>query len=125
MGFETTKVRHFRDLRVWHAAHDLALSIYQITKSFPIDERYGLTSQLRRAAVSISANIAEGSKRPSTKDLCHFLDIAQGSNEEVKSLLLLARDLHYLPATQCVAFFEKLEVVGAMLQALLRSLKSK
>jgi four helix bundle protein len=124
MGLESTKVRCFQDLRVWQIAHELALSIYRLTQDFPREERYGLTSQIRRAVVSISANIAEGSKRPSTRDLCHFLDIAQGSNEEVKCLLLLSRDLHYLPADQFGVLFEKSEAVGAMLNGLLQSLKS-
>ena len=119
----TIKVRSFGDLRVWQIAHQLALAIYQITKNFPHEERYGLTSQLRRAVVSIAANIAEGSKRPSTKDLCHFLDIAQGSNEEVKCLLMLSRDLHYMPSDQFVGLFEKSEAIGAMLNGLLQSLR--
>src|SRR5258708_36023528 len=118
------KVRSFADLKVWHMAHELALSVYQKTKDFPKEERYGLTSQLRRAVVSISANIAEGSKRPSTRDLCHFLDMSQGSTEEVKCLLLLARDLQYLPSEQFDALIQKAESVGSMLCRLIQSLKS-
>jgi four helix bundle protein len=122
-GMET-KIQRFQDLRVWSLAHQLALKVYECTKAYPVDERYGITSQLRRAVVSIGANIAEGSKRSSTKDLCHFLAIAQGSNEEVKFLLLLSRDLHYLSQDAFNLLFNKCDRVGAMLHSLSLSLKS-
>ena len=100
------QIRHFRDLIVWQKAHQMALKIYRATKLFPADERFGLTSQLRRASISVAANIAEGSARRSTKDLCHFLNMSQGSNEEVKCLLLLARDLEYLPSSEMDSLFK-------------------
>jgi four helix bundle protein len=117
------KIRCFRDLRVWNEAHSLAREIYQVTQKFPKDERYGLTSQLRRAAVSISSNIAEGSKRSTTKDLCHFLYMAQGSTEEVKSHLILAENIHYLNAAAYQVLFRRCQHVGILLNGLLRSLK--
>jgi four helix bundle protein len=86
----------FRDLRVWHQAHRLALSIYTITEGFPRSETYGLTSQLRRASVSVPANIAEGCGRGSDAELVRYLRIALGSVNELDYELLLAYDLHYV-----------------------------
>ena len=89
------KTRCFEDLIVWQKAHAFALGIYKLTKSFPSSELYGLTSQFRRSAVSIAANIAEGYKKRGTKDKIRFLNIAQGSLEESRYYLILARDLNY------------------------------
>jgi len=89
-------MRNFRELTVWQKAHDLALEVYRDTKGFPADERFGLTVQLRRAAVSIASNIAEGCGRGSDKDFARFLGIAAGSASEVEYQILLARDLGYL-----------------------------
>jgi len=118
------KVRNFQDLRVWVEARQLSQVIYQATMTFPKEEIYGLTSQLRRAAVSISSNIAEGSKRLTTKDLCHFLAIAQGSNEEVKSLLILAQDIGYLDSKHFQEIFKHCRNIGILLNGLTRSLRS-
>jgi four helix bundle protein len=118
------KIRSFRDLRVWGKAQVLAQTIYQATGRFPKEELYGLTSQLRRAGISISTNIAEGSKRSTTKDLCHFLSIAQGSNEEVKSLLMLAKSLSYLDSSQFQSIHLQSQAIGVMLNGLIRSLRS-
>jgi four helix bundle protein len=117
-------IQRFQDLRVWQKAHRLALQVYQQTCRFPDHERFGMISQLRRASVSIAANIAEGSKRTSTKDLCHFLAIAEGSNEEVKCLLMLSRDLKYLSLEAFIGLFQESENIGAMLNGLAESLKS-
>ena len=89
-------MQSFRDLKVWEKAHKLTLDVYRVTKAFPADERFGLTSQLRRACASIPANIAEGCGRSGGKELRRFLDIAMGSASEVEYHLLLARDLNYL-----------------------------
>lgn len=89
-------MRDFRELKVWHKAHALTLDVYRATKSFPKDELYGLTSQIRRAAVSIGANIAEGSGKNSRPELARFLQIALGSASELEYHLLLSRDLGYL-----------------------------
>ena len=118
------KVRNFRDLRVWQKAHDLVLTVYRVTDNFPQGELYGLTSQVRRAAVSVAANIVEGSSRRSCKDLCHFLNLSQGSNEELKYLLILSADLSFLPKSALPAMLETADHVGAMLHALMRSLES-
>jgi four helix bundle protein len=89
-------MRDFRELKVWHKAHALTLDVYRATKLFPKEERYGLTSQIRRAAVSIGANIAEGSGKNSRPELGRFLQIALGSASELEYHLLLSRDLDYL-----------------------------
>jgi four helix bundle protein len=89
-------VRSYRDLIVWQRAMDLAKLVYGVTASFPASERYGLTSQLRRAAVSIAANIAEGHGRNSSKEFVQFLGISRGSLTETETLLILARDLNFI-----------------------------
>jgi len=124
MEQKTSLVRHFQDLRVWKEAHAFSLAVYQATQRFPKDELYGLTSQFRRAAVSIELNIAEGSKRETTKDLCHFLNMSEGSTEEAKCLLLLARDLRYIEQTLFQTLWDKASVISAMLNSLIRSLRS-
>jgi four helix bundle protein len=88
----------FKDLRVWEKAYELTLSAYKQTGCFPKEEMYGLTSQLRRAASSVGANIAEGCGRRSDPEMKRFLQIARGSANEVEYHLLLARDLQYLSA---------------------------
>jgi len=89
-------MRDFRQLKVWEKAHHFTLQVYKITKHFPSDERFGLTSQLRRAAVSVSTNIAEGCGRNSEPELARYMSIAAGSASEVEYQLLLARDLKYI-----------------------------
>jgi four helix bundle protein len=88
-------IRDFRDLFVWQRAIDLAKEVYTLTRAFPPDERFGMTSQLRRAVVSVSSNIAEGHARR-TKEYGHFLCVARGSLAEVESQLFLAAELGYL-----------------------------
>jgi four helix bundle protein len=90
-------VNSFRDLRVWQAAMELVSSIYQVTQSFPTQETYGLTSQMRRAAVSIPSNIAEGHTRESTKEFLHYISMAQASLAELQTQVEIAAMLHYLP----------------------------
>lgn len=90
---QQTPAKTFADLIVWQKAHAFVLAAYKLTESFPKSELYGLTSQLRRAAVSIAANIAEGFKKRSPADKARFLNIAQGSLEEVQYYLILAHDL--------------------------------
>jgi four helix bundle protein len=89
-------MKDFKDLKVWEKAHLLTLLVYQETRSFPKEELYGLTSQLRRAAASVAANIVEGCGRRSDGEFSRFLQIARGSASEVEYHLLLARDLHLL-----------------------------
>lgn len=89
------KSKKFTDLIVWQKAHELVMRIYKETKSFPREEIYGLTSQMRRAAVSVPANIAEGYRKRGKQDKVRFLNIAQGSLEELKYYLILSIDLEY------------------------------
>ena len=90
----------FKRLKSWEKAHALTLDVYRVTKSFPKEEIYGLTSQMRRAAASVPANIAEGYGRKGEAELGRFLSIASGSACELEYHLLLARDLGYLPASE-------------------------
>lgn len=87
--------RSFRDLIVWQKAHQFVLLVYRYTKSFPKEEIYGLSSQFRRSAISIPANIAEGFKKRSRTDKARFMNISQGSLEECRYYLILAADLGY------------------------------
>ena len=89
------RTKNFQDLIVWQKAHQFVLSVYKMTKDFPKDEMYGLTSQFRRAAVSIAANIAEGFRKNGKLDKLRFYNIAQGSLEECRYYLLLTHDLEY------------------------------
>ena len=89
-------MRDFHKLGIWQRSHQLTLDVYKVSKSFPKDELFGLTSQIRRAASSIPTNIAEGCGRSSNKDYAHFLQIAIGSASEVEYELLLAHDLEYI-----------------------------
>ena len=110
------------NLKVWQRSHTLVLSIYKETKRFPTEEKFRLTQQLRRSAVSISANIAEGSKRKTDKEYCHFLFISQGSLEEVKYYLLLSRDLHYISHQRFLDLFSIAEDVGKLLYGFINKL---
>jgi four helix bundle protein len=111
-------MQRFTDLDVWKRSHALALVIYKLTISLPNDERFGLTSQLRRAAVSVAANIAEGSKRRGKNDYARFLNIGEGSLAEVECLLLLARDLKYLSPEQIASSLQEASEIARMLNAL-------
>jgi four helix bundle protein len=90
-------MQHYSKLEVWRRSHELVLALYRCTDSFPVTERYGLSTQLRRAASSVPTNIAEGSKRATPNDYAHFLNIAEGSLSETEYLLILSRDLGYIP----------------------------
>ena len=117
-------MRDFRDLKVWHKAHEFALDVYRGTRSFPADERFALTQQLRKAASSIPSNIAEGCGRESERELARFLSIAAGSASEVEYQLLLGRDLEYLPSGNYDDLVSKVNEVKRMLNALIRKLRA-
>jgi len=117
-------VRSFEDLIVWQKAHQLTLIIYQMTISYPADERFGIVSQIRRSAVSISANIAEGQTK-TRKDFLRFLEIARGSLEETKYHLLLSRDLSYCTIPQYDDVSQKSDEVGRLLYGLIQKLRTK
>lgn len=111
----------FRDLKSWQKAFELALSIYPATRSFPKDEIYGLSGQLRRAAVSVVSNIAEGKGRSSDKDLLHFLGNARGSLFELETQLDLAERLSYIDRTRASQLRFEASEAGKLLSGLIRS----
>jgi four helix bundle protein len=113
--------RSFRDLVVWQKAHQLVLDLYRFSRGFPDDERFGLTSQFRRAAVSVPANIAEGFPKRGTSDKMRFFNIAQGSLEEVHYYLLLATDLGYGDGGK---FLEQRDQVAKLLNAYISAINS-
>jgi four helix bundle protein len=119
----TFAVQDFRKLQAWHKAHRLTLAVYRATKGFPHDELYGLTSQIRRSATSIGANIAEGCGRSGSGDLARFLGIASGSASELEYHLLLAHDLENLdgPAYQRLSAY--VAEVKQMLSSLMRRVR--
>jgi len=112
-----------KELDVWKAGIDLVLDIYEVTRDFPKEEIYGLTSQLRRAAASIPSNIAEGAARRSDKEFVQFLYIALGSLSEVETQVIIADKLRYLDDSS--ELFEKLVSIKKMLIALIKHLKEK
>jgi len=120
-----TKIKSFTDLFAWREAHKLVLLIYKITKGFPNDERFGLTSQLCRAGISISSNIAEGFSRGTMKDKIQFYRIAQGSITEVQNQLLIARDINYLEKNNFNKIADQTILVSKLTNGLIKSSKSK
>jgi four helix bundle protein len=118
-------MKDFRQLEVWRIAQELAVGVYRQTNHFPKEERYGLTGQLRRAAVSIPTNLAEGCGRAGDADFARFVQIAFGSACEMESLLLLSRDLGFLKGIDYEATQSKLVSIKRMLAALLKKLKAE
>ena len=118
-------MRDFRQLKVWEKAHHLTLQVYKITNFFPSDERFGLTGQLRRAAASVSTNIAEGCGRESERELARFMSIAAGSASEVEYQLLLAYDLNYLQDETYRELNQQVNEVKRMLNSFIQKLKAK
>ena len=114
------KVKTFEDLIVWQKAHRLVLEVYAITNGFPKSEVYGITSQMRRAATSVPANIAEGYTRFGNKEKIRFYNISQGSLQELKYFFLLCRDLNYI--TNFEELLRKLDEVAKLLQGLINSI---
>ncbi len=112
----------FKDIIAWQKAHIFVLNVYRETKSFPSDERLGLTSQVRRAAVSISSNIVEGSQRGSDKEFVRFLRIARGSLAEVQAQLLIARDLSYLTVEEFDRLAQQAVEVNKLLNGLMKGI---
>lgn len=105
----------FKNIKVWQKAHELVIEIYKVTKSFPVSERYNLTSQLKRSCASVPTNIVEGYKRKSNKDFAHFLNMADSSLEETKYHLLLAYDLTYLDKAAYEQLITLADEIGRML----------
>ena len=117
-------MKDLRQLQVWDKAHQLALAIYKITKEFPKEELYGLTSQIRRASMSIPTNIAEGCGKYTDADFARFLQIAMGSASETEYQLLLSHDLGFLNSEQYSVLNADITEVKRMLASLLRTLRA-
>ena len=119
---ESTHVRSHKDLDVWQQAMDLTSEIYSLTGKFPKEELYGLVMQIRRSAVSIPSNIAEGASRNSSREFIQFLHVALGSAAELETQLLLAQRMGFLSESWPLALLDQ---IRRMLTALLRALKGK
>ena len=113
-------MKGFKELKVWQKAHAMTIAVYDMTRAFPREELYGLTSQLRRSASSIGANIAEGCGRRSDGEVARFLQIARGSASEIEYHILLARDLHYLREEQFRELSHQADELQRMLTALIQ-----
>jgi four helix bundle protein len=114
-----SQITQFQQLETWQEAHRLVLAVYQATQSFPNEERYGLVAQMRRAAISIPANVAEGFKRRGIQDKVRFYNMAEGSLEELKYFCLLSKDLGYLISN--ADLMTQAEAVGRLLNGLIGS----
>jgi four helix bundle protein len=117
-------MQNYKDLKVWDKSHQLTLQVYKASKTFPKDELYSLTNQLRRAISSIPANIAEGCGTKSQNDFAHFLNVALGSANEAEYFLLLSKDLEYLPLEQYTILYDKINEVKAMLISLINKVRA-
>jgi len=112
-----------KDLEVWKNSIKLVTTIYTVTKSYPKEELFGLTNQMRRSAVSIPSNIAEGAARNSKKEFIQFLYIARGSLTELETQIIVSQNLNYLPKETIISLENELKIIGGQLSGLLRSLK--
>jgi four helix bundle protein len=117
-------MRDFRKLKIWERAHSITLSTYRLTKNFPKDELYGLTSQMRRSSASVPTNIAEGCGRNSQAEFERFLILPMGSSSELEYQMLLARDLGYVDAKTFSELTSELSELRRMLNAFIQKLKN-
>ncbi len=118
-------MQNYKELKVWAKAHEVTLSIYKTSKSFPKDEIYSLTNQLRRASASIPANIAEGCGKNTQLDFANFLNIALGSANETEYFLILSKDLGYLMDGDFLKLSDNINEIKAMLISLIQKVRSK
>lgn len=123
MNDNKSKIEKFSDLKVWQEAHKLVINMYKLTKSFPKDEDFGLTSQIRRASVSITSNIAEGFGRRG-KEKTQFYNFSIGSLYEVQNQLMICKDVGYITEGQWIEFENQIIIVGKMLHGFIRSTKN-
>ena len=121
---ELDKIKSFRDLKAWQEAHTFVLMIYKMTKTFPKAEIFGLTSQMRRAAVSITSNVAEGFSRQSYAEKVQFYSIAQGSNTELQNQMLISKDIGYLRENDFNVAANQSMVTHKLLNGLIKKSKS-
>ncbi|WP_163710328.1 four helix bundle protein [Mangrovibacterium lignilyticum] len=115
-------MHNYREIKIWQRARVLVKDVYLVTKQFPSEELYGLTSQTRKAAVSVMLNVAEGAGRGTNKDFNHFLDMTKGSLFEVESLMILACDLEYIPESKKEEILDKTSEIVKMLIAFQKNL---
>ncbi|MGQ0761252.1 MAG: four helix bundle protein [Acidobacteriota bacterium] len=120
-----TTFKSYRDLEVWQKAMRLAKRIYQLTQKFPSEERFGLTNQLRRAAVSVPSNLAEGHARFGAGEFSRFLSITMGSVAELETHILLSNDLGYVRADTANEILAELDAIGKMLRGLAKSIERR
>src|SRR6266404_3950308 len=118
----TTVVQSYRDLRVWKTSVELALEVYRITESFPQSERFGLTTQLRRAAISVASNIAEGHARSTRGEYRNFVSIARGSVVEIEVQLFLAEQLGYVQSPTLIKAREQCDAISRIITNLKHAL---
>lgn len=118
-------MQDYRNLKIWQQGHQFVLVLYDITSHFPPEEKYGLVSQMRRAAVSIPANIAEGSAKNSDAEFGRFTTIAAGSAAELDYYLLLSRDLKFITDEQYATLSSRLDEIRRMLNSFIQRLKTK
>ncbi len=118
-------MQNFKDLKVWAKAHQITLDVYKASAKFPKEEVYSLTSQLRRAAASIPANIAEGCGKNTQADFANFLNISLGSANETEYFLILSQDLDYLTPEQFLILSTNINEIKAMLISLIGKVRSK
>lgn len=121
----TMSLLHYRELIAWQKAMALVRIVYGLSAQFPRDERFGLTSQIQRAAVSVPSNIAEGQGRDSTREFTHHLSMAYGSLMEVETQILIAQDLGYLDREVVFTFLKESAEIGRIINGLMRSLRRK
>jgi len=120
-----TTFKSYRDLEVWKRSMRLAKRIYEVTQKFPTEERFGLTNQLRRAAVSVPSNVAEGHARFGSGEFIRFLSIAMGSVAEIETQILLSHDLGYVREALADELLAELDVIGKMLRGLAKSIERR
>lgn len=123
MNSESGKIESFKDLNSWKESHNLVLMVYKETETFPTIEMFGLTSQLRRAAVSLTSNIAEGFSRNTYKDKLQFYSVAMGSLTEIENQLTIAKDLNYIEPLKFSALNQQLVTASKLLQGLIKKTK--
>ncbi len=120
-GLFMVELKGFKKLTVWQKAYGFTLAVYKYSQKYPTSELYGLTSQLRRAAVSIAANIAEGSERQHKKEFLQFLSISRGSLGEVETYIMLSKDLGYISEDKFIELDEQRKEIGRLLRGLYNS----
>jgi len=122
MAPDSTKVTHYKELKIWQKGMSLAKSVYRLTTRFPADERFGLSAQMRRAAVSVPSNIAEGQARHGTREFLQFLSHASGSLAELETQILLSMDLGYCKESEVSSISNEIGELQKMVAAIRRKL---